>query len=573
MNKQFYKNPLITLALLFFALAMRGFSTDIQNNIGGGTWTLSGSPYRIVGNCTLRTGFTLTVEPGVQIRFQGNYQFIVQGRLTMGDTAGYQVLVTSDGGTYPGINFQNSNYQNSLQNVRILNAVKGLRLDNTGYLLLLRISIENPIQYGIESNQSSILSDYLTITNAGSSGVRATGGQFTSYNALITSSGDHGIHCSGGTTLTLGNCRILDNNDDGIRVVNSGVNSNLNFSNCEASGNGVYGIYTSGIQSAQLQYISVVANGGHGLFLQNVSSIAITRLTASGNGTGPNMGSGLFAFTVSGNINSSTFDFNRSWGIYAQSASFFTQYSNFYQNTSGNATGTTTGTNAVFLNPQWQSTINTNRFLLPTSGLIDQGSPVIAYDPDRTIADIGHHYYNQNHTPYFLTIQPPDSILNQNWGDTLTFHVTYGDSDATDTVRVNWYGNGLLIGQGNTLHIPSIRVNSEIEVVLDDRKPDGQNRFQWTVNVPVQERNLPEEFHPKFIYPNPTNGAFRLHLSTPYRGPVHLYNSQGRWLTTYFIDHLSGSGQHPFTMPTWLPSGRYFIYLSSNKPISFIFLK
>ncbi|MCX7834758.1 MAG: right-handed parallel beta-helix repeat-containing protein [bacterium] len=561
------------LIVFMFSTTICVYATDIQNNIGGGNWTLAGSPYRIVGNCTLRTGQTLNVEAGVQIRFQGNYQFIISGRITLGDTAGYQVLITSDAATYPGITFFNSNYQNSFQNVRIQNAARGIKLENSGYLLLINTLIESPTQYGIECNESNVVCDNVTILNAGMSGIRVNGGQLTAFNSDISNCGDHGVQGLNGASLALTNCSILNNNDDGVRNTNSGTVGSLSLNNCEISDNGVYGIYATGLSTATIHYVSTVINGSHGVFLQNANNVDILRLTSSGNGIGPNMGSGLFLFSCNVNINSSTFDFNRSWGIYAQSSTMYISYCNFFQNTSGNITGGTAGVSPLYVNPLWQSTSGTIRYPSRNSPLIDQGSPAITRDPDRTRADVGHHYYNQNRPPYFISRVPPDSVIQGVWGNNILFQVTYGDSDATDTVRVRWYVNSILQGHGSTFTLPSVRASGIVDVVLDDFKPAGQTSFRWTVYVGVDEPKVPNQFSSVYVSPNPTNGWFRIQANNVPDGKIVLYDANGRVVQSVnFIAHNRQLDQ-TFFIPSILPSGRYWIVLPSKEPVPIIFLK
>ncbi len=66
------KNSLLALLLFccFTALfAQTNVSGGIYNNV---TWTLSGSPYIVTGNIVVFPGKTLTIEPGVEVRVQGN---------------------------------------------------------------------------------------------------------------------------------------------------------------------------------------------------------------------------------------------------------------------------------------------------------------------------------------------------------------------------------------------------------------------------------------------------------------------------------------------------------------------
>ena len=64
--------------------------TTITPGEVSGTWLLSGSPYLISGDISIATGATLTIEPGVNVNFQGHYQLTINGRIlavgTLNDT-------------------------------------------------------------------------------------------------------------------------------------------------------------------------------------------------------------------------------------------------------------------------------------------------------------------------------------------------------------------------------------------------------------------------------------------------------------------------------------------------------
>jgi len=55
-------------------------ATNVSGNIITNTdWTAAGSPYVVVGNLLVKSGATLTIEPGVTVAFAGDYQIETDG--------------------------------------------------------------------------------------------------------------------------------------------------------------------------------------------------------------------------------------------------------------------------------------------------------------------------------------------------------------------------------------------------------------------------------------------------------------------------------------------------------------
>lgn len=57
-----------------------------QTNVSGGiyattTWMLSNSPYIVTGNIILFPGKTPTIEPGVEVKFNGYFNIEIRGKL------------------------------------------------------------------------------------------------------------------------------------------------------------------------------------------------------------------------------------------------------------------------------------------------------------------------------------------------------------------------------------------------------------------------------------------------------------------------------------------------------------
>jgi parallel beta-helix repeat protein len=76
--------------------------TDVSGTIfdgSGGPWTLAGSPYIVIGDVTVPTGETLTIEPGVEARFDYFIALNVGGSLVAVGTQISKIIMTSNSPT------------------------------------------------------------------------------------------------------------------------------------------------------------------------------------------------------------------------------------------------------------------------------------------------------------------------------------------------------------------------------------------------------------------------------------------------------------------------------------------
>ncbi len=100
---------LLTLILVF---AVNTFAqTEIEGGNVSGVWNKANSPYIINGDISIERYGTLTIEPGVEVRFNGSYYFYCYGKLlsvgTMEDSIRFTAIDTSTG--WKGMRFIDQN--------------------------------------------------------------------------------------------------------------------------------------------------------------------------------------------------------------------------------------------------------------------------------------------------------------------------------------------------------------------------------------------------------------------------------------------------------------------------------
>ena len=88
-----------TILFSFLSFAIISTFVRAQTVIPGGpvtgTWNAEGSPYLIEGEICILDGQSLTIEPGVEVIFQGHYKLVVNGILEAIGTASDSIVFTA----------------------------------------------------------------------------------------------------------------------------------------------------------------------------------------------------------------------------------------------------------------------------------------------------------------------------------------------------------------------------------------------------------------------------------------------------------------------------------------------
>jgi hypothetical protein len=239
------------LFLLILIILFSSGKIHAQNNVSGmissnSTWTLSGSPYNVIGGVLVKEGITLTIEAGVTVRVAAGLAIQIDGMLIARGTSSSVVTFTKSGsGNWGYILF--SDKSNDATYDIDGNYTGGSILENCVIEFAGGTSVTNNGAVRMDAAHPFI--NYSTIRNNSATGVRA-------YNLT--------------GMLKVANCKIRENisADEGAGICINGGSSTIILNNISFnSGGGGTGISISRSQAIVAfniinNNISSSSNGG-----------------------------------------------------------------------------------------------------------------------------------------------------------------------------------------------------------------------------------------------------------------------------------------------------------------------
>lgn len=117
-QQKYLKNKKMIKKLLYYSTFLISISTFAQTNVSGpyfsnSVWGLSGSPYNLTGDVQIPNGVSLTIEPGVQINFNSDYEILVKGNLIAKGISGFPIKFTGNISGKSMLLFKSTNLDNS----------------------------------------------------------------------------------------------------------------------------------------------------------------------------------------------------------------------------------------------------------------------------------------------------------------------------------------------------------------------------------------------------------------------------------------------------------------------------
>ncbi len=251
------KGGSVAIALTMLWVSMMGVFVTQSDNVRGTlvaghivtdtTWTAARSPYIVVGDVIVDTNVTLTIEPGVEVLFEGGYyHFTVEGWLkSLGlPTGGVTFSSNLSSPTVPSWGFLNiSSTGNAEIMYTNIHYSSGVTFES-GYNTIVHSTVTNN-EYGITVGSSHNVIDDVSIDYSKYTGLWfGSGTDNTVINSSISHNGDHGVYID--AWASKGN-RLIGN---------------------EIKNNAAKGIRNWGGEGWEIACNFVGFNGQHGIFLE-----------------------------------------------------------------------------------------------------------------------------------------------------------------------------------------------------------------------------------------------------------------------------------------------------------------
>jgi len=215
------------------------------------TWSAANSPYIVTANIAVAASVTLTIEPGVTVKFSTGTYLQIEGALDAQGTVGNKITFTSNeespsSGDWEYIKFTDSSDDANcvVSYADLKYAINGFYCDYSSPTITYSTASYNK-SWGIYCSQSSPVIKYNYVHNNGA-GADYTAGIYVYGSPLVegntvSNNNKYGIACYGGSP-EIKNNTISNNTVDGIYS----TNTDLIVRNNTISDNGVHGVYFGG---------------------------------------------------------------------------------------------------------------------------------------------------------------------------------------------------------------------------------------------------------------------------------------------------------------------------------------
>jgi len=262
-------------------------ATYVEGSITRDTvWTLVDSPFVISNNVTVYSSATLTIEPGVQVRFGGDFSLIISGKLYANGTD-KQITFTSNKmqpkvGDWQAIIF-NGTQKSILIGCSVSYAKYGVSIENGN----VEVGDSNIglSQKGITATDGTLLIYNSNISFCSQNGIDITDSGCTIQKSTIKENHENGISITGNEHVSIQESTIMANGN-GILLTGSEA-SNVDISQNIISANEQTGIKIDATTHSGITILNnVISSNYEGFHISSPVSTQITNNSVSYNQVG-----------------------------------------------------------------------------------------------------------------------------------------------------------------------------------------------------------------------------------------------------------------------------------------------
>jgi hypothetical protein len=293
------KNKIRTLAILLTIIfSMINFNSLILHCGANGTyvegpitrdtlWTLLDSPIIIANNVTVYAGVTLTIEPGVEVRFGGEFSLFVFGKLSAVGTVEKPITFTSNKeqkgvGDWGSIVF-NGAEKSTLTNCLVSYGKDAIMVEDGN------VDIQNSSVFFSE-NGVVVVNGILSIQNfivsfCTKNGINVTDSLANIQNGYVSNSGENGIFIAGDGQTSIVDTTLLGN-VNGILLTGESV-SNVNITGSIISASTQNGILIEAESHTNINiFDNIISSNNVGFYISTSTSTYLTNNSISYNKVG-----------------------------------------------------------------------------------------------------------------------------------------------------------------------------------------------------------------------------------------------------------------------------------------------
>jgi len=249
-------------------------------------WTLVDSPFVVSKNVTVYSSATLTIEPGVEVKFGGDFSLIVLGKLYANGTS--KPITFTSNKIQPEVGDWNAIIFNGMEKSMFIGcfvayAKNGISIENSD-VEITNSTISHCSENGITATNGKLMIQNSTTSLCNKDGISITDSELTIQNSIIAENQENGICITGNGQITIQKNTVLANGNGVLLTGNEALGVNISQNIISASKQSGIRIDANNTDFAIIN--NIVSSNNNGFYISSPKSTYITNNSISYNKIG-----------------------------------------------------------------------------------------------------------------------------------------------------------------------------------------------------------------------------------------------------------------------------------------------